>query len=450
MTAGLDVVPAFPCSDLRLIPTMPKNMIVAQSGGPSPVINNTLRGIVETARQMSEIGTVYGGWHGIEGVLKEELIDLTAQDPEEIALLRTTPAAGSIGTCRYKLKEKQTEDFDRVMEIFKAHNVGYFCYIGGNDSMHTAHTVASLARSKGLDIVGIGGPKTIDNDVGDSEFKLVDHTPGYGSTARYWCHYVQQANEENNGSCPADPVLVMQAMGRKIGYIPAAARLADPNREMPLQIYLAERKTSLEQIHSNVNDSLRKHGRCMVILSEGLDVGDIGMRKDSFGHAQFSSSQITVAQIVTNYLNEKGLAAKGAARCNVPGTDQRHCMAYASTVDLEEAYYVGQKAALLAAKGEHGYMATILRTDWDNYQVKYDKAPLAEVAEKDRKFPDAWITKCGTDVTDDFLKYARPLIGDDWVSVPMVNGRLRFARLKPVFASKKLPEYVPQADRAKA
>lgn len=428
---------------------MPKNMIVAQSGGPSPVINNTLRGIVETARQMSEIGTVYGGWHGIEGVLKEELMDLSAQDPEEIALLRTTPAAGSVGTCRYKLKEKQNEDFDRIMEIFKAHNIGYFCYIGGNDSMHTAHTVAEIARKRGLDVVGIGGPKTIDNDVGDSEFKLVDHTPGYGSTARYWAHYVQQANEENNGSCPADPVLVMQAMGRKIGYIPAAARLADPDRELPLQIYLAERKTSLEQIHSNVNESLKKHGRCMVVVSEGLDVGDIGIRNDSFGHAQFSASQITVAQVITNSLNEKGLAVKGSARCNVPGTDQRHSMAYASTVDLEEAYYVGQKAALLAAAGEHGYMATILRTDWNNYQVKYDKVPLAEVAEKDRKFPDAWITTDGMDVTDDFLKYARPLIGDDWISVPMINGRMRFAKLKPLFASQKLGKYAPQADRAK-
>ena len=128
----------------------PKNMIVAQSGGPSPVINNTLRGIVETARQMSEIGTVYGGWHGIEGVLKEELIDLSAQCADEIALLRTTPAAGSIGTCRYKLKDKQTDDFDRIIEVFKAHNIGYFCYIGGNDSMHTANTVANLARARGL------------------------------------------------------------------------------------------------------------------------------------------------------------------------------------------------------------------------------------------------------------------------------------------------------------
>lgn len=427
---------------------MPKNMIVAQSGGPSPVINNTLRGIVETARELSEIGTVYGGWHGIEGVLKEELIDLTAQDPQEIALLRTTPGAGSIGTCRYKLKDHQNEDFDRVMEIFKAHDIGYFVYIGGNDSMDTANKVANLARERGLDVVGIGGPKTIDNDVGDTEYKLIDHTPGYGSTARYWAHYVQCANEENNGSCPADPVLVMQAMGRRIGYIPAAARLADPHRELPLQIYLAERETTLEQIRENVNATLKKRGRCMVVVSEGLKVGDIGELRDSFGHVQFSSSQMTVAQKITNYLNEAGLAVKGSARCNVPGTDQRHNIVYASNVDLSEAYYVGQKAALLAANGEHGFMASILRTDRENYQVAYGKAPLSEVANSERHFPSDWITADGMDVTDDFVKYARPLIGDNWVSVPIIDGRLRFAQLKPHYADKKLPSYIPQADRS--
>lgn len=430
-------------------------MIVAQSGGPSPVINNTLRGLVETARQMDEIGTVYAGWHGIEGVLKEELLNLSDQSPEEIALLRTTPAAGSIGTCRYKLKPDQTEDFDRVLEVFKAHDIGYFCYIGGNDSMDTANKVANLARERGLDVCGIGGPKTIDNDVGDSEFKLVDHTPGYGSTARYWTHYVQQANEENSGSSPADPVLVLQAMGRKIGYIPAAARLADPEREMPLQIYLAERKVSIEQISDNINASLKEHGRAIVVVSEGLEIEGLRIPeeyivRDSFGHAMLSSSKITVAQMLTNALNEQKLPVKGAARCNVPGTHQRNDMVYASTVDLEESYYVGQKAALLAAAGEHGYMATILRADWKNYQPRYDKAPLAEVAAKDRKFPSEWITADGTDVTDEFVKYARPLIGDDWISVPLINGRLRLARLdvrKEMFADQKLAKYVPQADR---
>ena len=426
----------------------PKNLIVAQSGGPSPVINNSLRGLVETALELDQIGNVYAGWHGIEGVLKEELLDLTAQSREEIALLRTTPAAGSIGTCRYKLRPKQTEDFDRLLAVFKAHDVGYFCYIGGNDSMDTAHKVAKLAQERGLDVVGVGVPKTIDNDVGDSEFKLIDHTPGYASTARYWAHMVQFANEENAGSSPADPVLVLQAMGRRIGYIPAAARLADPARELPLQIYLAERKLSIEQLSDQVNDGLKKHGRLIVVVSEGLDLGDIGAVKDSFGHTSFSASESTVAQMVINALNKRGLSVKGAARANVPGTDQRHNMIYASTVDLDEAYRVGQKAAYLAAAGEGGFMATILREPGPIYNVRYDKVPLDKVANSERSFPAAWISKDGTDVTDDFIRYAAPLLGNDWPSVPLIGGRVRLARLKPIFAEQKLPKYVPQADRA--
>ena len=426
----------------------PKNLVVAQSGGPSPVINSTLRGIIETARECEEIGEVYAARHGIEGVLKEELLNLSQQSAEEVALLRYTPAAGSIGTCRYKLKPNQQEDFKRCIDVFKAHVVGYFIYIGGNDSMDTAHKVAKLARERGLDVVGIGVPKTIDNDVGDSEFKLIDHTPGYGSTARYWMHAVQYANEENGGSCPADPVLVLQAMGRKIGYIPAAARLADPDREMPLQIYLAESPCTLEQLGDQVNDQLRRDGRCVVVISEGFHVGDIGERKDSFGHTQFSSSQITVAQKVINALNEMGLAVKGAARANVPGTDQRHNMLYASNVDLDEAYRVGQKAAFLAAAGESGYMSTILRDPGPIYNVRYDRVPLPDVAGSEREFPKEWISETGTDVTDDFVKYAKPLIGTDYVSVPLIDGRLRLAKLEKLFADQKLPSYVPQADRS--
>jgi len=425
-----------------------RNVVIAQSGGPTPVINNTLRGIIDACRSFpGEFGSIYGGLHGIEGVLREELLDLGAQPQREIELLRTTPAAGSIGTCRYKLKEQNAEDFERVIEVFKAHDIGYFFYIGGNDSMDTAHKISVLARDRGLDLVATGVPKTIDNDVGDSEFSLIDHTPGYGSVARYWACVVLGANEENAGSSPADPVLVMQAMGRKIGYIPAAARLADPERRMPLQIYMAESKVTLEQLADNVNEQLRRDGRCMVVISEGFDVGDIGELRDAFGHVQFSSSKATVAQIVVNYLNDHGLAARGAARGNVPGTDQRHAIIYASRVDLEEAYQVGRKAVLVALEDGTGWMSTILREPGETYRVRYDKVPLQKVANSERRFPEAWISSNRYDVTDDFIRYARPLIGEEWVQVPLENGLPRFARLQRILAEKKCPSYVPQAHR---
>ena len=425
---------------------MARNVIVAQSGGPSPVINSSLRGIIETCKMFpGTFGKIYAGWHGIEGVLKEELLDLSQQDEEEIALLRNTPAAGSIGTCRYKLKDHQQRDFARIIDVFRAHNIGYFFYIGGNDSQHTAFKVAELAKEKGLEMIATGVPKTIDNDVGDNEFKLIDHTPGYGSVARYWSHIVQNANEENMGSSPADPVLVLQAMGRKIGYIPAASRLADPKREMPLQIYMAESGVTLEEMADNVNDQLKKDGRCIVVVSEGFDVGSLGEVKDAFGHTSFGSSEQSVYQIVVNYLNKKGLKATGKARGQVMGTDQRDTAIYASTIDLDEAYKVGQKAVEIAMNDGNGWMATILREPGFIYNVKYDKVPLEKVALSERTFPSNWITKGGMDVTDEFLAYVRPLIGEDWVSVPMINGMQRFTRFKPIFAEKKLGGYLPEA-----
>jgi ATP-dependent phosphofructokinase / diphosphate-dependent phosphofructokinase len=425
---------------------MAKNVIIAQSGGPSPVINNSLRGIIETCKMFPEtFGTIYGGWHGIEGVLKEELINLSAQPQEEIDLLRVTPAAGSIGTCRYKLKDNQKKDFQRVLDVIIAHNVGYFFYIGGNDSQHTAFKVSQIAAEAGIELIAIGVPKTIDNDVGDSEFKLIDHTPGYGSVARYWSHIIQNANEENMGSSPADPVLVIQAMGRKIGYIPAAARLADPNREIPMQIYLTEAELNIEELADNVNNQLVKDGRCIVVISEGFDVGDIGDVKDAFGHTSFGSSQMSVSQSVVNYLNKVGLKARGAARGQVMGTDQRHAMIYASTVDLEEAYKVGQKAVDIALNHGNGWMATLLREPGFIYNVRYDKVALEKVALSERFFPKEWIAPNKIDVTDDFVRYAKPLLGEDWVSVPMINGIQRFTKFKPVFAEQKLDSYKPEA-----
>jgi ATP-dependent phosphofructokinase / diphosphate-dependent phosphofructokinase len=425
-----------------------KNLLIAQSGGPSPVINSSLRGVIEMAKAFPDkIGKIYAGWHGIEGVLKEELLDLSIQKEEEVSLLRNTPAAGAIGTCRYKIKSHQKEDFDRVVDVLRAHNIGYFLYNGGNDSMDTANKVAQLAQERGLDVIGIGVPKTIDNDVGDSEFKLIDHTPGYGSVARYWSHIVQNAEEENRGSSPADPVLVLQAMGRKIGFIPAAARLADPKREMALLIFLAEGKLSMPEMAEKVNEKLKERGRAIVVLSEGCDVGDLGFTKDKFGHAQFGASKTTVQQAMVNYLNENGIKAIGSARGQTFGTDQRDTAIYASTVDLNEAYRAGQKAVLLAVNGEGGYMSTILRDPGPIYQVKYDKVPLDLVANSERFFPSEWITPDKTDVTDEFVNYCRPLIGEDWPSVPMINGRQRFTQFEMLFANKKLGSYVPEGSR---
>jgi 6-phosphofructokinase 1 len=428
-----------------------RNVVVAQSGGPTCVINNSLRGIVESCRRHPDtFGTVYAGHFGIEGILKEALIDLSATPDDEIALLRTSPAAGGIGTCRYKLKKGQDEDFERVVDVFKAHEVGYFFYIGGNDSQDTAHKVSRLAADSGLELVAVGVPKTIDNDLGDPEFRLLDHSPGYGSVARYYAHYLRQANEENAGSAPADPVLVIQAMGRKIGFIPAAARLADPERKLPIQIYLTESGLSLPQLGENALRQLESDGRCIVVVSEGFDVGELGVIRDNFGHVQFGSSQQSVAQVVVNYLNTLKFPVPGKARGQVPGTDQRNAIAYASVTDLDEAYGVGCHAVEVARNDGNGWMASILRDrSAAAYSVRYDKVSLEQVANSERLFPQDWIASSRTDVTDDFIAYAMPLIGDDWVSVPMVRGLPRFARINLSLAPRKLPEYVPQTYRGK-
>jgi 6-phosphofructokinase len=226
---------------------MPVNAVVAMSGGPTAVINNSVHGVLEGLARSGEIGTVYGAQMGILGVLQDRLIDLTAQEPAQIELLAHTPSAGVLGSCRYKLASKEvgvyTEDYDRIVEVFKARNVGCFFYVGGNDSMDTADRVAAAAREAGLDLRTIGVAKTVDNDVGgglqqDGTFAVCDHNPGYGSAARYWAVNVMEANEENRASYTSDPVLIMQAMGRKIGFITASARLGDPERRMPLLVVL--------------------------------------------------------------------------------------------------------------------------------------------------------------------------------------------------------------------
>ena len=423
---------------------MKKNALVAQSGGPSPVINASLQGVIEACRDWPDrIDTLYAAWHGIEGVLLEELIDLSSQSADEIARLKYTPASGAIGTCRYKLPDAGSADYARILDVCRAHNIGYFFYIGGNDSMDTAKKVSDLAKAQGYELIVAGVPKTIDNDVGDPEFRLIDHTPGYGSCARYWALLMQNAEEENRAISGSECVSVYQAMGRTTGFITAAARLGDPDRRMPLQLFFAERHENLESVAERVNEQLRRTGRCIAVVNEGLDVGEIGAKRDGFGHIEYGASGVSAMQAVVNYLNAHHLAARGQATGQLPGTIQRDVSLFASTVDIEEAYQHGRNAVEIAMTAGSGYMSTILRRPGSDYLPYYDKAELGAVANSERHLPLSWITADGGDVTDDFVRYARPLIGEENPPIPMEHGLQRFARLEIRMIDKKLPAYLP-------
>ncbi|HCG76933.1 MAG: 6-phosphofructokinase [bacterium (Candidatus Ratteibacteria) CG_4_10_14_3_um_filter_41_18] len=435
-----------------------KNTVIAQSGGPTAVINNSIRGAIEVLKTSKEIGKIYGARMGILGILKEEFVDISAQDSREISLLARTPSAGTIGSCRYKIREK--DDLIRIIEVFKKHDIGYFFYCGGGDSMDTANKVSELAKENNLKIICTGIPKTIDNDVGgllqpDGTFAICDHNPGYGSTARNLAINILEANEENKASYTSDPVLVIGVMGRKIGFIPASARLADPAREMPLLIILPEAlaktdsRENLEFTTKKVNEKLSLYSRCIVVISEGVKIGDLGILRDDFGNEQFSASERTVEQILVNYLNgadrkdcqgraRSRLKVHGIARGERPGTRQRREMAYVSEIDQRESRGVGAYAAKIALSGETGFMSTLIRAPGDTYKIIYDKVRLEKVANSKREFPLNWINSNRVDVTDAFVNWAKPLVGGDFP---------QFAKFKEVTARQICGKYTPTGYR---
>ena len=428
-----------------------RNVLIAQSGGPSPVINASLWGAASACMERDDrFGTVFAAAHGIEGVLTERLIDLSAQDKRELALLPTTPSAGAVGTCRYKLHDGNEDDYRRILEVFRAHDIGTFFYIGGNDSMDTAAKVSKLAAETGYELTVTGIPKTIDNDVGDEAFRLIDHTPGYGSCARYWAMTMQNAEEENRAICVSECVSVYQAMGRRAGFITAAARLGDPERRTPLLMFFCETGHTLPELAEAVNRKLAEAGRCIVVVNEGFDVGGGGVRRDGFGHIEYGASGTTAMQGVVSYLNSVHLAARGQATGQIPGVMQRSCSLFASEVDVAEAAAVARHAVEIALRDGSGWMATILRAPGDVYRAVYDKVRLEDVACSERFLPRSWITADGTDVTDDFVRYARPLIGETGAEIPRENGLQRFARLSPVFAPQRTGPYVPENLRGAA
>jgi 6-phosphofructokinase 1 len=428
--------------------------VIAQSGGPTSVINSTVKGAFDILFQSDRVDRVLGAKMGILGVLQGQLLDISTQDKHQIELLSQTPSAGTLGSCRYKIKSE--EDLERIVEVFSKEDIGFFFYCGGNDSMDTAFKVSKVAREHGLDLVCVGMPKTIDNDVGgslqsDGTFAICDHNPGYGSVARNLAINILEANEENKASYTSDPVLVITVMGRKIGFIPAAARLADPQRKIPLLLFLPEAlskddsQSNLEFITERINEKLKEAGRCIIVVGEGVNLGDLSVLKDSFGHAQFSASGSTAGNLLINYLNgldrqdkqgraKSRLIVQGIARAENPGTRQRRELAYVSEVDREEAYQVGAYSAQLALQNQDGYMATIIREAGNSYRVRYDKVPLDVVANAERKFPKEWIAENKSDVTDDFLHWAKPLIGG-----PLPE----FTSFKDIFISQKCGKYIP-------
>ena len=423
---------------------MSRNVIVAQSGGPSPVINASLLGVVEACRAYpNAFGRIYAGFHGIEGVLCEQLLDMSVQSEKELKLLKTTPSASAAGTCRYQLSSEDTSDLQRILDVFRAHDIGYFFCIGGNDSMDTAHKIDRFAAQNGYPLIVAGIPKTIDNDLGDETFQMLDHTPGYGSCARYWALNMQNAEEENRAMHPSECVSVYQAMGRRAGFITAAARLGDPERRFPMLLFFAETGLGLEALGERVNAVLKCEKRCIVVVNEGLDIGESGARHDAFGHIEYGASGLTAMQAAVSYLNQHHLCARGQATGQIPGVMQRSCSFFLSETDVREAYEVAVSAVQTALKQGSGLMATICRAKMDAYQAVYGTVPLEVVANSERFLPKAWITPDGTDVTDDFIRYARPLIGEQPVEIPFENGLQRFARLEKRFAGQMLTPYCP-------
>ena len=381
------------------------NLVVGQSGGPTAVINNSLVGVIHEAMRHSEIGEIYGMLHGISGVLNEELVDLRQESAETLERLRHTPGS-ALGTVRYKVR---SPDYDRLLEVLMAYDVRYFLYIGGNDSMDTAHKMHLAAQAKGYELSAIGVPKTVDNDLA-----YTDHCPGYGSAARFVATAIRATGFDTEAMGASSPVKLMEVMGRNAGWLTAAAALAKVEPEDPPQLlYVPERGVSLEQVVADVRYWYEKLGYCVLAVSEGMrnergeDIGT-GFGKvelDAFGHARKGGVVETLEEAIRS-----GLGLR--VRHDKPGYLQRSCASLASPVDREEAYLVGQAAVREAISGVSDRMITLVREPGPEYAVTTGLAPLAKVANAEHLLPRAYTNEAGNGVTEEFLDYARPLIGE--------------------------------------
>lgn len=415
-----------------------RNAFYAQSGGVTAVINASACGVIETARQHKQaIGKVYAGRNGIIGALREELIDTSKESAKTIAALRYTPA-GAFGSCRYKLKsiEANRAEYERLLEVFKAHDIGYFFYNGGGDSQDTAHKVSQLSEKMAYPLTCIGIPKTVDNDL-----PLTDNCPGFGSVAKYVAVSTREAGLDVASMCESSTkVFILEVMGRHAGWIAAAAGLAQEEQgDPPHVIIFPEIAFDQKKFLAKVKRSVADNGYCVVVVSEGAHYADGRFLsesggKDAFGHAQLGGVAPAIATMVKESLGYKYHWA-------VADYLQRAARHIASATDVEQAYAMGQAAVEFALAGKNAVMPIIVRKAGKTYRWEVGQANLADVANVERKMPRNYISADGFGITDACRAYLQPLIqGEDYP--PYKNGLPQIARLKKVMVAKKLKPFV--------
>lgn len=412
------------------------NVLVAQSGGPTSVINASVAGVVSEALNHECIEEIYGGLNGILGILNEELIDLASESQQTIRALRHTPGA-ALGSSRYKLRRE--EDFSRVLEVFEAHNIRYFFYAGGNDSQDTADKISKLATERNYELRVIGIPKTIDNDL-----VTTDHCPGYGSVIKYVATTVREMACDNASLATGDFVSILEVMGRSAGWIAAGASLAkrkDHPNDAPHIICLPEVPFSTEKFIQDVQRTLAREKFCVVVVGEGLVDADgnyisvTASGTDNFGHAQLGGAGEYLKGLLETNLNLKARTAK-------LGYVQRSAVHLSSKTDNDEAFMAGKKAVEAAIAGETDKMVTLLRGDTDHYTCETGLAPLSEIANGVKALPKEWIHEDGISMNYQFVRYASPLIQGE-IPIPYENGLPVVAHLEKHRVSKKLGAFQP-------
>ncbi|MDE2219035.1 MAG: 6-phosphofructokinase [Gammaproteobacteria bacterium] len=407
-------------------PDKPRNAVYAQSGGVTAVINASACGVIETARRhRAHIGKIYAGRDGIVGILTEDLIDVGAEDRATIRALRHTPA-GAFGSARFKLKglDQNRAEYERLIEVFRAHDIGYFFYNGGNDSMDTAHKVAQIGTQLGYPIACIGVPKTVDNDLPHT-----DCCPGFGSVAKYIAvSTLEGAMDVASMARTSTRVFVLEVMGRHAGWIAAAGGLAGRKPgEAPHIILFPEIPFERERFLARVKQCVTDYGYCVIVVSEGAHYADgkflaeAGSR-DAFGHTQLGG----VGPVVANMVRE---AHGYKFHWAVADYLQRAARHIASKVDVEQAYAVGKAAVEYAVQGRHGVMAAIRRLSSKPYRWKIVPVPLASVANVEKTVPPTFISADGFGITPACRRYLEPLIGGEDYP-PFRNGLPAYARLR--------------------